>query len=204
MAIGETITIADPPIPPINAPKIEVGSASSGVTAPDPLPAFSADAETLGIQARERSHWGHNFSPELRDRDAHQRYQRIVEDLYVNVVSLKPCIHKGRVTRDGLGFVVEIDRLLDELYRCEWGPGENLKSAVVVIQSQIKNAKLKDAHVRFLDEAILHLRACYFVTENTVQDIYSLVGAKGLDRFRGTLSGNGVKTRYRIVKAKKT
>lgn len=104
------------------------------------------------------------------------------------------------IEEEASGTVAEIQDLLERLYDCLFGEGESLKSVVVVIQSQLNNAKWTTKHVSFLRSAIKFLRVRRIVNDQTVAEIGAMIEEYGLDPFRGTVTDDGFVARYRVEK----
>jgi len=129
------------------------------------------------------------------------RYRRFRElcDLIVEEVRRADDYMDAEVLRDeGLEVVVEVLALLEQLYDCGWGEGENLKAVVVAVQSQVNNAIWKQPHLAFLQEFMPYLRVRYVVDETAVDECYATIERHGLDPFRGTISLDGALKKYRI------
>ena len=95
--------------------------------------------------------------------------------------------------------IVEIDATLEQLYRCGYGDGDALKSIILALQSQIKNQKTTKEVVAFIVESSSFLASQRTIDDSAVDVIYKIVESHGLDSFRGTLTANHTRKRYKIV-----
>jgi hypothetical protein len=152
--------------------------------------------------ARRRVGWGRRFFPEIADREARASFANICQRVLCELEDLEQsdCLAGGKVSEEGAGFIVQIDDLLESLFDCPFGQGESLKGVVVAIQSQTRNADWTQEIVSFLREAMVFLQARYAVNDQTIDEVYEIIKEHGLDPFRGTVSDEGIKTQYRLVR----
>ncbi len=106
---------------------------------------------------------------------------------------------EGTMSDMGMEVVVEVEQILDELYRNTWGTNECLKRIVVAIGSQIYNVRWTAAHVGFLKDVVRLLRISYLIDESLVAECLKLIRDHRLEVFRGSIAETEVRTRYRIV-----
>ncbi len=175
----------------------------------DPLGTLSGDAKVQfpGLRPseqarleRERQGWGCRYQPKLDDADGRAKFKRICDDLDAEIQVVESFLVHDVIEEEASGTVAEIQDLLERLYDCLFGEGESLKSVVVVIQSQLNNAKWTTKHVSFLRSAIKFLRVRRIVNDQTVAEIGAMIEEYGLDPFRGTVTDDGFVARYRVEK----
>jgi hypothetical protein len=77
----------------------------------------------------------------IRDEATYEEYRRICEALVLEVGQAYQYLVGDSMDENGVGVVVEVEQLLDRLYRCEWGAPECLKRVVVAIWSQTNNVR---------------------------------------------------------------
>jgi len=159
---------------------------------------------TPGEEARRNLRWGENYLPAIPDSEARQHFscicQRIVCEL--RDLDLAGRFVDGILADEGAGAVAEIASLLETMFDCPFGDGEALKSVVVAIQSQTNNAGWTQQTIGFLRAVMTFLSARYLINEQTVDEVYAIMEEHGLDRFRGSVSDRGIRTRYRLVEIK--
>lgn len=148
--------------------------------------------EHVGFSAREANSKG------AEQLSKYWLFRRHCDQLRLEAEKIKDFMCEGVVTDEGLEVVVEVEFLLEQLYDCPWSEGDNLKKVVVLLQSQLLNAKWTDKHARFLQEAIRILRLSYVINDDLVEQIFNLIDEFGLDQFRGTVSEAEVRKKYRI------
>jgi hypothetical protein len=153
---------------------------------------------------RDRLGWGYSYQPRLDDADGRAKFRRICDDLDAEIQIIKGHVVEDIVGEEASGTVAEIQELLERLYDCPFGEGESLKSAVVVLQSQLNNAKWTTKHVSLLESSINFLRVRRVVNDQTVAEIGEMIEECGLDPFRGTVMDDGFVARYRIEKIEET
>jgi hypothetical protein len=129
---------------------------------------------------------------------AYREFRKICDRLVEEIWKLEDFLEGDKFLPEVAEVTVEIEALLEQLFDCEWGQGEGLKSVVVAIQSQINNTVWDKRHFAFLTDVIPFLRVRYLVDRETVNQIYDAVRNHGLDEFRGTVSETPVKKKYRL------
>lgn len=171
-------------------------------TARDVVPPPDVAQPGFSEFARRRLGWGRRFFPEIEDREARASFANICQQILCELEDLEQsdCLADGKVTEEGAGFVAQVDNLLESLFDCPFGQGESLKGVVVAIQSQTKNVDWTEDVVSFLREAMVFLRARYAVNDQTIDELYEIIKGHGLNPFRGTVSDEGIKTQYRLVR----
>lgn len=176
-------------------------ASATDTTATAALAEGSRTDEFRAEEARRKSRWGPKYSPELHDRENRGRFAQICSQILLELEQLRSagCVHDGEVSEEGAGSVVEINRLLEQLFDCPFGDGESLKGVVVAIQSQTNNITWTENTVGFLQDVCEFLQARYLVNSQTVDEVYEIMKERGLDRFRGVVSDAGVERHYRLV-----
>lgn len=151
-------------------------------------------------------HPSHSPTPEVRaprksavDSVAYHEFRRICDDLMMEVKRASDYLVEGTMSDMGMEVVVEVEQILDELYRNTWGTNECLKRIVVAIGSQIYNVRWTAAHVGFLKDVVRLLRISYLIDESLVAECLKLIRDHRLEVFRGSIAETEVRTRYRIV-----
>ena len=163
------------------------------------------DGISPGEEERRRLGWGPQYLPRIDGREERRQFSQICEQVLDELDDLETADYlvDGKVSDEGAGVVAEIGNLLEQLFDCPFGQGESLKSVVVAIQSQTNNADWTPQIVAFLRDTMQFLRARYVVNDQTVDEVYQILNEHGLDRFRGSVSDRGIKTRYRLVEVEK-
>jgi hypothetical protein len=134
-----------------------------------------------------------------KDLTTYYDYRRICDALAAELKQADSYIANDTMTDEGLEIVVEVEGLLDELYKCNWGERECLKRAVVAISSQINNIQWTRVHVAFLKDVVHLLQITYLVDDSFIAMCYCVIRDHMLDQFRGTVMATEVKKRYKIV-----
>ncbi len=135
----------------------------------------------------------------VADPAVYRDYRKICDELMAELKRADEYLADGMMSDMGMEVVVEVEQLLDKLYRCRWGEKECLKRVVVAISSQINNVRWTEAHIEFLKDIVLLLRNSYLVDDSLVRECYRLIRAHGLEAFRGTIAETEVRKKYRIV-----
>ncbi len=135
----------------------------------------------------------------MRRGTEYQPYREICEALILEASQAQRFLVGDDLNDDGAEVVVEIEQLLDRLYRCDWGAHECLKRVVVAIRSQVGNVQWKRNHVAFLEDTAALLRNSYVLDEAVVRECYDLIREHGLEVFRGGIAETEVRRKYRIV-----
>lgn len=126
-------------------------------------------------------------------------FRRTCDRLAAELRRVDDYLKDGVLCDEGMEVVVEVEQILDDLYRVDYGQRECLKRIVVAINSQINNIRWTASHSGFLRDTALMLRNSYLVDDSLVKECYALIKRYGLDPFRGTVSESPVLKRYRIV-----
>jgi len=157
-----------------------------------------------------------DLSPEIRRSDSsrpetrapqrtvsvsapYQDFRRICDELLAEARRADDYLVDGRMSDTGMEIVVEVEQLLDKLYRSTWGTKECLKRIVIAISSQINNVQWTQAHVGFLKDIFLLLRNSYLIDDSLVGECLKLIREHGLEVFRGSIAETEVRKKYRIV-----
>ncbi len=136
LALTEQVT--QPPIDQ-RCRAVAVSSSQSGM---EIKRSDDADRTSSGIQQNKRSDGAEQSSK-------YSLFRRHCDQLRLEVARISDFMSDGIVTDEGLEVIVEIEVLLEQLYDCPWSEGENLRRVVVLLQSQLLNAKWTDRHVFF-------------------------------------------------------
>ena len=142
-------------------------------------------------------------SKESRKRPAgkanYQAFRRLCERLVAELERAEDYLIDGRFSEEGVGMILEVQQILDELYRVPWGNRECLKRVVVAIRSQINNIQWTTDHACFMQDVARLLRNTYQIDDSFLKECYKMISGYGLDVFRGTITETEVRKRYRIV-----
>ena len=173
---------------------------ASSASASDALRDGNADGllTTAGL-VRERLGWQKNFFPPVQNSSGYRTFRMLCDSLVAETKELRQFVADGQVTEYGFGAIAEVSSILDELYECQWGESECLKNIVVAVRFQIGNVRWTEAHVAFLEELAVFLRARYLIDDDVVEMCYDMVDAHGLDVFRGTISEPEVVREFKVV-----
>jgi hypothetical protein len=176
---------------------VELLSQSSRPTSGAMSPDVAFEARRPEVSEREvRSPRG-----SVKEAAAYQDFRRICDDLLSEAKHADDFLVDGLLSDRGIEVVVEVEALLDALYRTKWGEYECLKRIVLAIGSQLYNTQWTCAHVGFLKEVATLLRISYHVDDSLVAECLKLIRSHGLEVFRGTLTETDVRRKYRIVEA---
>jgi hypothetical protein len=134
----------------------------------------------------------------VEQRGKYKLFRRHCDQLRLEAEKIFDFISEGVVADEGLEVIVEIEHHLETLYDCPWSEGENLRRVVVLLQSQLLNAKWTEKHAKFFREAIQLLRLSYVINADLIEQIFNLVEEFELDQFRGAVTETDVRRRYRI------
>jgi glutamate synthase domain-containing protein 1 len=129
----------------------------------------------------------------------YQAFRRLCDRLVDELEQADDYLVDGRLSDEGAGMIVEVEQILDELYRVSWGSRECLKRVVVAIRSQINNVQWKTVHVCFMQDIARLLRNTYQVDDSLIKECYKIISGYRLDVFRGTITATEVRKKYRIV-----
>lgn len=168
--------------------RLRVTSEPAGL---DALAGLRPSATTVGRAA----------SPRTRPSKSgvYQSYRRLCARLVAELERADDYLVDGGLSDEGMEVVVEVEQILEELYRVPWGKHECLKRVVVAIESQIKNAQWTVDHVCFLQDIARFLQNTYQIDDAFVRKCYDMMAGYGLDVFRGTVAETEVRKKYRIV-----
>ena len=172
----------------------------------DGFTANTVGSSQSGIAIRHSDLTGVNVPKTSRDKSdkgveqlgKYKLFRRHCDQLRLEAERIADFMSDGVVTDEGLEVIVEVEHHLEKLYDCPWSEGENLRKVVVLLQSQLLNAKWTEKHAKFLREAIRLIRLSYVIDADLIEQIFNLVEEFDLDQFRGTVMETEVRKRYRI------
>lgn len=168
-----------------------------------------ADLQPLDMQAGRASARRKSSKPD-RERvredstDAYRSFQRICDEILEELCRIHDYLEDDAVSDEGLEVTVEVEHLVERLYDCPWGAGDELKKVVMAVKSQIGNARWTKQHVAFLKSFFPYLRTRYVINEQVVKDCYDEIKTHELNPFRGTLTEPEGTRRYRIVEVERS
>jgi hypothetical protein len=202
-----TDPIDTPTVVPVNTRQIETQTLSptTGASVDVPSkPAAMGYVSTQGLLAREALGWGLKYVPKRHDEMGEKQLQRICQSLDEETEALGSLIIDDTLPEEeSASHIAEIQALLEKLYDCPFGHGESLKTIAVILQAQLNNVVWSPNHVRLIEQAVSVLKARKDIDEYTIDEVNDMIEERGLDQFRGVISGDDYISEYRIEKIDK-